>query len=173
MSTRVPELETERLRMVAWAPRHHDAYAEMCANPRTQRFLGGVFGRDDTWRRMAMFLGHWQLNGFGNWVLELKSDGAFVGYAGLWQPSGWPEPEIMWGLVERHEGRGLATEAAERARSFAFGVLGWATAVSYINAQNEPSRRLAERLGAIREPERRSPGGNEVWRHRPAGGRST
>lgn len=163
----MPELETVRLRMVAWAPRHHDAYAAMCANARTQRYLGGVFGRDDAWRRMAMFLGHWQLRGFGNWALELKADGQFVGYSGLWQPSGWPEPEIMWGLVEAQEGKGFATEAAARARDFAFRKLGWRTAVSYIDASNEPSRRLAARLGARLEPEQRSPGGNEVWRHRP------
>lgn len=168
MSVSVPELETERLRLTCWHARHHDSYADMCANPRTQKYLGGVFGRDDAWRRIAMFLGHWQLRGFGNWALERKADDAFVGYSGLWQPSGWPEPEIMWGLVEAHEGKGYATEAASRARRFAFEALGWRTAVSYINAQNEPSRRVAARLGATLEPELKSPGGNEVWRHLPS-----
>lgn len=166
MSVTVPELETARLRLSPWRADHHDAYAALCANAKTQRFLGGVFGRDDAWRRIAMFVGHWQLRGFGNWALELKDTGTFVGYAGLWQPSGWPEPEIMWGLVEAHEGKGLATEAATRAREHAFRVLGWPTAVSYINPQNEPSRRVAIRLGASLQPNQLSPGGNEVWRHR-------
>jgi len=166
MTAVTPELETERLRLVCWREDHHAAYASMCESEHTQRFLGGVVNRNDAWRRIALFLGHWQLRGFGNWALVGKADGTFLGYAGLWQPAGWPEPEIMWGLCHEHEGRGFATEAARRARDYAFEVLGWPSAVSYINALNEPSRRVASRLGAVLEPELKSPGGNEVWRHR-------
>jgi RimJ/RimL family protein N-acetyltransferase len=59
-------------------------------------------------------------------------------------------------------------EAAACARDHAFGVLGWKTAVSYIAPANTRSIRLAERLGAVRDPQApRFPGEAEVlvYRH--------
>ena len=32
-------------------------------------------------------------------MIEEKASGRFVGYSGLWNPEGWPEPEVMWGLA--------------------------------------------------------------------------
>jgi RimJ/RimL family protein N-acetyltransferase len=147
----VPVLETERLRLRAWREEDIGAYAEFCANEATARLLGGPWGRGGAWRRMATYAGHWTLRSYGVWALEDKSSGRFVGYSGLWNPEGWPEPEISWGLVAELHGRGYATEAARRARAFAYEDLGWLTAVSYIRPENTASRRVAERLGATLE----------------------
>ena len=49
------------------------------------------------------------------------------------------------------EGRGYAREAAEAARGFAFGRLGWTSVVSYVDPDNVRSVRLAGRLGARRD----------------------
>lgn len=144
----VPVLESERLRLRAWREEDLGAYAEFCANEATARLLGGPWGRGVAWRRMATYAGHWTLRGYGVWALEDKSSGHFVGYSGLWSPDGWPEPEISWGLVLEFHGRGYATEAARRARGFAYEDLGWSTAVSYIRPENIASGRVAERLGA-------------------------
>ena len=161
------ELESERLRLRAW--REDDlAFLERLYASDTSGYVGGPMTVADTWRRIALFIGHWMLRGFGNWVLEEKATGRAVGYAGLWQPHGWPEPEIMWALSPEVRGRGLATEAARRARDYAFADLGWKAAVSYINAANTASRRVAERLGANLDPSARSPGGHQVWRHGPS-----
>ena len=78
---------------------------------------------------MATYLGHWALRGYGNWAIEEKASGALVGYSGLWNPEGWPEPEMMWGLAADAHGRGYATEAARRARAFAYRDLGWTTLI--------------------------------------------
>jgi RimJ/RimL family protein N-acetyltransferase len=142
------ELETERLRLRQWRDEDIGPFADFCASEATARFVGGACGRDDAWRRMAMFLGHWSLRGYGNWVIEEKAGGAFAGYGGLWNPLGWPEPEVMWGLCTEFQGRGYATEAARAARDCAYRELGWTTAVSYIAPQNLPSQRVAARLGA-------------------------
>src|SRR5262245_58703467 len=48
-------------------------------------------------------------------------------------------------------GRGYATEAARRARDFAYGRLGWTTAISCIVPENIASQRVALRLGAALE----------------------
>jgi RimJ/RimL family protein N-acetyltransferase len=100
---------------------------------------------------MAAFAGQWILRGYGSWAVEEKASGRFVGYTGLWYPEGWPEPEIHWGLMQPFHGRGYATEAARRARDFAYRELRWRTAVSCIGPENVASRRVALRLGATLE----------------------
>jgi len=159
-------LETERLRLRPWRGDDLDAFARFMADGNETRFIGGPLSREDTWRRMAMLIGHWTLRGFGNWVIEDKASGAFAGYSGLWYPEGWGEPELMWGLLPAFRGRGYATEAALRARGYAFGELGWTTLVSYIAPENASSRGVAERLGAKRDGTIEIRGAVvDVWRH--------
>lgn len=146
-----PELETERVRMRAWQNADFEPFAAFCSDEESARFIGGVCPRDDAWRRIAAIVGHWALRGYGFWALEDKASGRFAGYAGLWFPEGWPEPEVGWGLLREFQGRGLVTEAAERARAFAYEELGWPTAISCIANENVASIRVAERLGAQRE----------------------
>ena len=147
----VPVLETERLRLREWRNDDLSAFAEFWADEATARFVGGACTREDAWRRMAMYMGHWALRGYSMWAIEEKASGQLAGYCGPWNPEGWPEREIGWGLLKAFHGRGYATEAARRARDFAYRELGWPTAVSYIAAENAASQRVAARLGAIFE----------------------
>jgi RimJ/RimL family protein N-acetyltransferase len=91
-----PELDTERLRLRALRLDDLDAYARMYSNPDVMRFLesGVPLDRAAAFRSMATHLGHWQLRGYGQWALEERATGAFVGRAGLWQPEGWPGLEV-------------------------------------------------------------------------------
>ena len=116
-SAMIPTLETERLRLRPWRDDDLDAFAVFTADRKATEFVGGTFSRGDTWRRIAMFLGHWQLRGYGNWVIEEKASGAFVGYSGLWKPDGWPEPEIMWGLLPAASRSRLRDRSRRRARA--------------------------------------------------------
>jgi len=162
----VPTLDTERLRLRPWRGEDLDAFATFMADGNDTHYIGGPLSRGDTWRRIAMFIGHWELCGFGNWVVEEKSSGALAGYGGLWMPEEWPEGELMWGILRAYRGRGYATEAAGRARTFAYETLRWATIVSYIAPENEPSRKVAERLGARYEGKAKLKlTVADVWRH--------
>jgi RimJ/RimL family protein N-acetyltransferase len=100
------------------------------------------------WRHMAALAGHWVLRGFGVWAVVEKTTGNFVGSIGLWRPEGWPELELGYWLVPEARGTGYATEAGAKCRDFAFETLRAETLVSYIAPENEPSKRVAERLGA-------------------------
>ena len=142
------ELETNRLVMRPWRPADLDGIAEIFGQEETAQYIGGLCSRDEAWRRMATVVGHWTLRGFGLWVLEEKSSGAFVGSSGLWYPEGWPEMEAGWWVLPAKQKQGYATEAARRARLYAYQVLGASTLVSYIHPNNKPSQRVAERLGA-------------------------
>lgn len=149
----IPTLVTERLVLRAWRDSDLDAFAEFWANEETARFVGGVCNREDAWRRIALFTGHWTLRGYGPWALEERRTNLFVGYCGLWFPEGWPEPEVCWSLLAQHQGRGYASEAARHARNFAYRELGWKTSISLIAPENVPSQRVATRLGAVLERE--------------------
>jgi RimJ/RimL family protein N-acetyltransferase len=102
---------------------------------------------------MAMLAGHWQLRGFGMWVVEERATGAFVGRVGLHYPEGWPDREVGWALARPFWGRGYATEAGRAAIEVAFGRLGWQRIISLIDPANVRSVRLAERLGERRDCE--------------------
>jgi RimJ/RimL family protein N-acetyltransferase len=117
---------------------------------------------------MALQIGHWALRGFGNWALEEKCSGRWVGYSGLWFPHGWPEPELGWSLAVHAHGQGYATEAARCVRAYAYGQLGLKTLVSYIVPSNLASQRVAARLDAKLERTIELRGGRAgVYRHPP------
>ena len=143
------ELETERLRMRQWREEDFDVYAGFFADEAAARFVGGAMSRERAWRNMAATVGHWVLRGYGLWAVEEKTSGAVVGSIGLWKPEAWPELEVGYWLTEAGQGKGYATEAATRARAYAYEVLGATTLVSYIHPNNEPSKRVAERMGAV------------------------
>lgn len=142
------ERETQRLRLRQWEARDFEPYAAYYADEETARYVGGAADRDRAWRRMASEIGHWVLRGHGNWAVEEKATGRFVGCVGLWRSAGWPELELGYWLVREAQGKGYATEAGAEARDVAFEVLGAESLVSYIDPANEPSKRVAERLGA-------------------------
>jgi len=145
----IPELETERLRLRSLRPDHLDAYAGMYADPEVMRFLeqGAPLDRAAAFRSMALHLGHWQLRGYGQWALEERETGRFIGRAGLWRPEGWPGLEVGWVLSREAWGRGYATEAGGAAIGYAFEVLDAEEVISLIRPENTGSIRVAERLG--------------------------
>ncbi|MBV8430023.1 MAG: GNAT family N-acetyltransferase [Solirubrobacterales bacterium] len=155
--------------MRSWREQDLEPYAEMCADPEVMRYLGSgrTIDREEAWRQMAVFIGHWELRGYGLWVVESRGDGSFLGRVGLWQPEGWPGLELGWALARRYWGQGYATEAAVAARDFAWSRLGAPELISLIEPDNQASRRVADRLGM--EPARRAKlGGTEVLVYRQA-----
>ena len=164
----VPTLESERLTLRGWRESDLDGFASIMADEAYSRFIGGPLSRDAAWRGIALFIGHWSLRGFGHFALEDKSSGAFVGYCGPWFPFGFPEREIGWALVPSVQGKGYATEAARRVRDYAYGTLGWSTAISLVAVDNAASRRVAERLGARLDGTTEYRGRMcQLWRHPP------
>jgi RimJ/RimL family protein N-acetyltransferase len=145
----VPTLETARLRLRPWRDDDLDAYASMCADPEVMRYMGSgaTLSRGDAWRSMAMFVGHWQLRGFGTWAVEEHAEHRFVGRVGLHRPEGWPGVEVGWMLDRAIWGRGYATEAGRVSLDYAWRVLGADHVVSLIAPENAASIRVAERLG--------------------------
>jgi RimJ/RimL family protein N-acetyltransferase len=140
-------LETQRLRLRGWTENDFEPYARMMSDPDVARFIGGAMSRNDAWRSMATIVGHWALRGYGFWVVERKTDGAFLGRIGLWRPEGWPGLEVGWALDRPYWGDGYATEAACAALEHGFRSHPVDKLISLIDPENRPSQRVAGRLG--------------------------
>jgi RimJ/RimL family protein N-acetyltransferase len=145
----IPTLETERLVMRPWREEDLDEYAAITSDAEVMRWMGrGPFDRDDAWREIALYLGHFDLRGYTHWALELKDTGALVGRCGPWRPEGWPALEVGWLLGREHWGNGYATEAARAALDHAWTALGAERVISLVAPENERSAAVASRLGA-------------------------
>ena len=147
----IPTLHTDRLLLRAVHSDDIDALAAMQANPEVRRFLGDgtLLNREQAWVLMERMLGQWALRGYG--VFAVDHGGSFAGWAGVLHPLEWPEPELGYSLDQPYWGRGIATEAARAARDWAFATLGVERLASFIRPDNIRSKRVAEKLGAVRE----------------------
>ncbi len=125
-----------------------EEYATLCANPDVMRFLGGkTFDTDETWRHMAYLIGHWQLRGYGYFAAQHKQSGKLAGRIGYTNSTGWPGFELGWTLAPDFQGKGLATEGAQRLLRYAFEEMDKPHVISLIHPDNAPSIRVAKRLG--------------------------
>lgn len=145
--TAIVTIDTARLTLRAPGPTDVAAVQAFYASDRA-RFVGGCKDAEGAWRQLATEIGHWALRGYGRWIVEEKATATACGIVGLWNPEGWPEPELGWDLFEGFDGRGYATEAAEAARAYAYDRLGWRTVISLIDPDNTASARVADRLCA-------------------------
>src|SRR5690349_949869 len=131
-----PVLETPRLRLRGWRPEDVAPYATMLADPGTARFItrrGRPYSVAEAWAEAAFMIGHWRLRGFGQFVIEARDGGAFLGRAGPLQPEGWPGLELAWALTPAARGHGYATEAAAAAAGWSFRTLGPGHLISVIH----------------------------------------
>lgn len=166
--TEAPRIETERLVLRPHRTEDFEGFVVFYATARSHFVGGHGFPRARLWYGFAADVGSWPLMGFGGWAIEERATGAFAGQVSLSKPDHFPERELGWLLFDDFEGRGYAFEAARTVRDFAFGTLGWDTAVSYIDPANARSIALARRLGTVedRDAARYDPE-DLVFRHSP------
>ena len=149
----IPTLTTERLRLRSFRASDLDAYAAMQANPEVMRYM--VMGRTSTpvevWRTMLMSVGSWALRGYGMWACEKIDGDVFMGSVGIFHPLDWPEPELSYSLDQPFWHQGFATEAATAARRWLFKHFPFSRVASFIRPENDASKRVVERLGAVCE----------------------
>ena len=149
--TNAPTLQSDRLILRGPELRDFEPLAAFFADEERAWGFGGTETRADAWRWFASNIGHWHIHGYGYFTIEMRDSGEPAGLSGIWNPEGWPEPELGWLVFADWEGRGVAHEAAKRARAWAYDDLGFTTLTSNILPGNARSVALAERLGATYE----------------------
>ena len=169
VTVNIPVLETERLILRGLRIDDLDGFFAIYADAVHARFISRVIDRAKAFEKMCSLMGHWALRGYGRFAVEEKSTGNFIGHVGASHLEDAREPELNYSFTPQVEGRGFATEACCAALRFLYEACGWQTAISEINAQNDKSCALAQRMGAAKESERDAGefGILEVWRHLP------
>lgn len=162
-------LHTERLTLRPWCLDDFEPLAAFLADGDANRFRGAGRGlsRHEAWNHFCATVGQWTLRGYGEFAVAERDTGTLVGWAGLWHPVILDEPELAWSLFAAAQGRGYATEAADRVMRWAARDLALAPLFSFVHPDNTASRRVAERLGATLEDETEFRGQPRLrYRHR-------
>ena len=141
-------LETGRLILRQPVAEDFEAFCAFSADEDVMRFLGGVTPSEVVWRHLCTLAGSWSIEGFSMFSVIEKETGQWVGRLGPWRPHNWPGNEIGWGLARSAWGKGYALEGASAAMDYAVDILGWGEIIHTILPENQPSIRLAEKLGS-------------------------
>jgi RimJ/RimL family protein N-acetyltransferase len=115
----------------------------------TLSLTGQPPGEEEVSDGLIEAIGHWELHGFGLWLLRNRSGDELVGRGGLQHTfvTGRDEVEVAWAIVPELWGRELATELALAAVDIAFGPLKLPELIAYTLPDNRASRRVMEKCG--------------------------
>ncbi|NUR94650.1 MAG: GNAT family N-acetyltransferase [Kribbellaceae bacterium] len=149
------ELQTERLVLRGWRDSDLEPWAAMNADPEVREHLGDLLTREQSDASVASFQAEFDQRGYGWWAVELRSTGAFLGFAGL-DPVDEEMPftgvEIGWRLARSAWGKGYATEAAKAGLAFGFETLELPEILAVTTAANVRSQAVMRRIGMTRDP---------------------
>ena len=147
----IVEFEIDRLLLRQWRRDDFPAFAQLNADRQVMEFFPSCLSSYESDKAAEKCSAIIADQGWGFWALELKENGAFIGFTGLHKPQldlpFAPCVEVGWRLARQYWGRGYATEAALQALSFGFEILACKEIVSFAVVENMRSRRVMERLG--------------------------
>ena len=143
-------IETERLRLRPLRPDDLEALAEVYLDPRVTRWIG-PHTWEDVEQEIVLQAEHQAAHGWSFWAVEERATGRMIGDCGL-QPleHRGPEVELGYDLHPDTWGRGLATEAAGAALAAGLVHLEAPRLIAVVDAENQRSLRVPERLGMRR-----------------------
>lgn len=152
----IPELRTERLLLRAWTDDDLEPFAAMNADPAVMEHFPSTLSRDESDQMVELLVERAVQGRPSLWAVEVPGVAAFIGAAGLLEPSFeahfTPCVEVGWRLAKEHWGRGYAPEAARAGLTWGFRHRGLDEVVSFTTSDNTNSRRVMEKLGMHRDP---------------------
>ena len=146
-------IETERLLVRPFAPEPDArAMAEIYCDPEVMRFIpGGAL--PDVAAVVALletYVDAQRDRGFSSWAVVERATGLLVGDAGFGVFEATGDVELGYTVVRSRWGRGYATEAAEACLRAGLAHLHAPRIVAVVDAENDASMRVAERIGMER-----------------------
>jgi RimJ/RimL family protein N-acetyltransferase len=146
-------IETERLVIRPWQPDDRPAFTAVMTHPEVTQYIHG--GKPytevevDQWfeRQARQIAEHGMCMG----ALVEKSTNRLAGLSGVQPLGSTTEFEIGWILAREAWGRGFATEAGAACMRYVLETLNRPRVVAIIDPANDPSKRVAARLGMTYE----------------------
>lgn len=146
-----PTLHTARLTLRPPRLADFEHWAAFFASPRSEHERGPM-DRVEGYRTWAADVALWSLRGYGPFGLDDRETGAYIGEVGIYQPEGYPEPELGWFVIPEAEGKGYALEAAPAVMAWVRDSFGWDRLINIIDPANTRSIALGLRLGGVIDP---------------------
>lgn len=149
-SGHVPVAETSRLILRRLAESDLEFMADLFGSLEVMRYsLTGPLARAQAAEILAGLIRSYDVQPLGQWGIVFKPAGQLIGLCGFLQridsPAG--EWELAYRLLPDFWNRGLATEAALACRDLASGTPGVIEISALIEAPNQASIRVAEKVG--------------------------
>lgn len=150
-------IRTERLLLAPLSTGDAEAVHELWTRVPVRRFLwdGERVPPDETLAIVSASMVALRDNEYGLWSARLGAGEPLVGITGFWPFFDPPRIQLLYLLAPDAWGRGLATEMARAMLRFGFEEHGYRTIEAAVDAPNEASIRVAERIG-LREVKRDS-----------------
>jgi RimJ/RimL family protein N-acetyltransferase len=155
---------TERLILRLFRRADVPLYQAICADPDVMQFLGGVWSADRTEATMGR-ANAGARSGEGMVAVERRSDGAFLGAAGLGVEEQWypHDLQVGWRLIPAYWGHGYATEAGRAWLGYGFETLGHERLIAMADTPNRRSIAVMQRLGMTYDHEARLRDGDDEF----------
>ncbi|MTI73219.1 MAG: GNAT family N-acetyltransferase [Stenotrophomonas sp.] len=159
-------IETERLRLRLLRDDDGDAAAmlELLNEPGFHRYIGDRGVRTLEQARDCIRNGpmvSYERYGYGMYAVERRSDGAWLGNAGLVHRAALPHADLGYALLARHTGQGYALEAARAVLGHARAALRLGALCAIVTPGNARSVALLKKLGFQANGSVRLPGKDE------------
>jgi RimJ/RimL family protein N-acetyltransferase len=143
-------LETDRLRLRRLSPGDAEFVLRLLNEPSFIQNIGdrGVRNADDA--RAYILNGpvaSYEKHGFGLWLVETKEACEPVGICGLLRRDALEDVDLGYALVPEHWSKGYAMESASAVMTYAREKLGLGRIVAIVDAGNQGSIRLLEKIG--------------------------
>ena len=140
-------IETERLQLREFNFDDADNLYQLNLDPEVIRYTGdSPFESVETARLFIYNYKDYKLNGYGRWAVELKSDGRFIGWAGL-KLNEIDKVDLGYRFLKSEWSKGYATEAASACIKYGFEKLGLMEIIARSDEHNIASIKVIEKLG--------------------------
>jgi RimJ/RimL family protein N-acetyltransferase len=163
-------IETERLLLRELLLSDVDGMFELDSNPNVHLFVGNnpVKNIEQSVEYIHFVQKQYKDFGTGRWAVILKETNEFLGWSGIKfitdEINGHTNfYEIGYRFIEKHWGKGYATEAGKAFVNYAFNEMKVDALYAYADAGNENSRKILEKLGLHYVNSFEYEGEIEVW----------
>lgn len=145
------EFETERLGFRRWKEDDKIPLAKMNANVKVMKYFTNVLLKKQSDEFVDKIMKHFNEQGFGLWVVEIKEAHVFIGFIGFFmatfESDFTPCVEIGWRLDNKYWNKGYATEGAKACIKYGFDILGMNAIYSFTSQLNKPSMNVMKKIG--------------------------
>ena len=141
-------LETQRLILRHLGLDDFDIFFQLDSDPAVMRYIGPPLTEKQSRERLEKAIQKYTTrSGLGRWMAVLKDDGESIGWYILDHLEESGMIEVGYRLLQKHWGKGYATEMSIALLRYGFFNLGLEKIVGITNSENTASQRVLKKIG--------------------------